>query len=807
MATITIPSETAAIELTVDGGDPFEHLHAIPSGVAALAFATSGGFVRKIEIGNDPAAMTFSTSSGSDQVVIRELLAGAGIELQVWDRADPKGTMLERLEFREQKFEWVLSDTGSIEIILPRSYLNSVLAEKDHHIVVLVDGIERARFIAEDLVEVPVSEDERQSVRVVGRGIGACLEWGAVAPYDFGGANQRVKRIWTGATRARALSEIFAEVQARGVLTQVTVDGWNAEHGSTGALWPDLVDLEFDAGGSWLELVQSWTEFGIEWLMTHDLRLQLAPLFGRKLADTVVLYPAHTVRQQELSISRRDIRTVLFTQDGAGGVQRISDAPARVNWGDREQYAVFSDALGAGTASANGYLLLDLIKDAVKERRVEIDPNAPGRRPFVDFDLGDVVGVWFGDDVYEFRVLAIAMSASAETGRIRCEVTLEYMLEAQRRRRQRLLNASSAGGGVSSGPQTVYATGGGADVSTSKISMLPLILTSFVSTLGKLGFTLIGTASTSMTVSVDVMYQENVLETFEYTVPAGVQTIEVTWLWTQIPQGEVPMRLRVWTSTGTFSIGANKAQFWIEAKSIAGRQVAAPVLYVDEIAPPAAEILNVNDNVVVWTPALVTDSVLVDGETVPAAEDVATTTESIAFPLTFVLTAQPSASGEDGWANSSTLTTGSTETFAGNVSGESRSAFYRFVVPIDLTGKTLVNAWLVGTGNAVSSAPITKLYAIDDGDPAAPITLGEFTGAPLTTAYRDWQTATTSGGSVTSPSITNILQELVDSYGTVSSIVIVQKDNGSATNTVNRFRTHDYAPAAGVQLVVQYLEE
>lgn len=546
MATITIPAETAAIELTVDGGDPFEHSHAVPSNTAALAFGTSGTFVRKIEIPADPVALAFSTSTGSDQVIVRELLAGAGIELQVWDRSDPKGTMLERLEFREQKFEWVLSDTGSIEIVLPRQYLNSVLAEEDHHIVVLVDGIERARFIAEDLVEVPVSEDERQSVKVVGRGIGASLEWGAVAPYDFGGPNQRVKRAWNNSTRALALYELFTEIQNRAILPDVIVDGWNGVYGSTGTVWPDLVDLEFDAGGSWLDLLQSWTEFGIEWLMTHDLRLQLAPSFGRQLADTVVLYPAHTVKNQELSISRRDIRTILFTQDGAGGVQRIDDTPARAEWGDREQYAVFSDALGAGTASANGYLLLDLIKDAVKERRVEIDPNAPGRRPFVDFDLGDVVGVWFGDDVYEFRVLAIAMGAD-DTGRIRCEVTLEYMLEAQRKRRLRLLNASTAGGGISSGPQTVYALGGGFTVTTSQLGVLPIQITAFLSTVGKLGFTLIGTASVAQVLTVDVIYGGNVLESFQYTIPAGINTIEVTWLWAQIPQGTVPMNLRVST--------------------------------------------------------------------------------------------------------------------------------------------------------------------------------------------------------------------------------------------------------------------
>ena len=803
MATITIPAETAAIELTVDGGDPFEHSHAIPSNTAALTFGTGGTFVRKIEIPDDPVALAFSTSTGSDQVIVRELLAGAGIELQVWDRADPKGTMLERLEFREQKFEWVLSDTGSIEVTLPRAYLDSVLAEEDHHIVVLVDGIERARFIAEDVVEVPVSEDERQSVKVVGRGVGACLEWGAVAPYDFGGPNQRVKRAWNNSTRAQALHELFAEVQARAVLAEVIVDGWNGVFGSTGAVWPDLVDLEFDAGGSWLDLLQSWTEFGIEWMMTHDLRLQLAPSFGRQLADSVVLYPAHTVKQQELSISRRDIRTILFTQDGAGGVQRISDTPARAEWGDREQYAVFSDALGAGTASANGYLLLDLIKGAVKERRVEIDPNAPGRRPFVDFDLGDVVGVWFGDDVYDFRVLAIAMGAD-DTGKIRCEVTLEFMLEAQRKRRLRLLNASTAGGGISSGPQTVYSIGGGVTIGTSPQSICPLVINAFLSTLGKLGYSIVGTCSEAMTVTVEVLYEEIVLETFQYTMPAGLQTVEVTWLWTQIPAGEVPMRLRVKTSSGTFTVAANKAQFWVEAKSIAGRQTLTPQLFMTEEVPPPAAVITVLDSFSPPWEAPLAGGLLELDEVVPVP--LVEVVDDLVVPPVYSFVASP-ANNDDGWDNGTTLDLASTSLWVGNVSGNSRSFFTRFAIPVDLSGMQILSATLSYRTHSASQLTLAKVYAADSGTPASPVDHAEFAGLSLRGGI-DWAIpATATNTQVSFSSLVSLVQGLVNDYGDLSHILLVVEDAGSATNNRHEVRARENGSAgAGATLSISYKE-
>lgn len=806
MATLTVESGAASIELSTQGLDPPQMVKAIQAGAAALSFATSGSFNRAIRIESSTAALSFDTSSGSSEFVRKELMAGAGIELQVWDRDDPEGTLLEVLQFRGQRFEVAVSQTGAIEIILPARYLNSVLAEEDHHVVVLVDGIERARYIAEDLVEIPVSEDEKQSVKVIGRGIGAILEWGAIAPYDFGGPNQRVKRIWASETRAKALRELFNEIQNRGILQQVIVDGWNGIHDSMGEVWSDLVDLEFDSGGSFLELLDNWTEYGIEWLMSWDFRLQLANSFGRNLASSVVLYPAHTVQQQELSISRRDIRTILFTQDGSGGVQKISDAAARMKWGDREQYVVFGDSLGAGTATSNGYLLLDLVKDAVKERRVEIDPNAPGRRPFVDFDLGDVVGVWFGDDVYEFRVLAIAM-ASDESGRMRCEVTLEYMLEAMRKRRQKLLNASTAGGGVSSSPQTVYAIGGGYTIGTSKTSILPLSLNAFLSTLGRLGYSIIGTCSGAMTILVEVMYSESVLETFEYTVPAGVQTIEVTWLWTQIPSGEVPMRLRIWTSSGTFTVGANKAQFWIEAKSIAGKQTNAPVLFVNESVGPMSSIVPpTTDSIEDFFLPTMAGGMLAPGESVEAFSEMPTTSDSISDQATFILTMRPKSGSDDGWVTPSTIDTSSTTTSVGNVSGASRSAFYRFTCPIDLTGKTIVEAYLVGVANAASASAATQLTAIDEADPSAPSTYSGYMSATLTTETKDWLSATTSGASITSPNISNIIQELVDSYGDLDHIVIMHRNNGSATGATHTFRSYEYSPTSSVQLVIKYLE-
>ena len=796
MATLTVETGAAAITLTVDGADPPQMVRSLPPQTAALAFDTSGSLTRRLALTSDPAALAFSTTSGSDDFVVRELLAGAGIELQVWDRADPQGTMLETLPFREQSFEWVLSETGAIEATLPRAYLNSVLAEEDHHIVVLVDGIERARFIAEDLVEVHVSEDERQSVKVVGRGIGASLEWGAVAPYDYGGPNQRVKRIWSGATRAQALAEIFAEIKTRSVWPQIVADGWDGVHGSTGAVWPDLVDLEFDAGGSFLELLDSWTEYGIEWLMTHDFRLQLAPSFGRNLASTVVLYPAHTVHQQELSISRRDIRTSIFTQDGAGGVARIEDAVAKAKWGNREQYAVFSDALGAGTATANGYLLLDLIKDAVKERRVEIDPNAPGRRPFVDFDLGDVVGVWFGDDVYEFRVLAIAMGAD-DTGRIRCEVTLEYMLEAQRKRRLRLLNASTAGGGISSGPQTVYALGGGFTVTTSQLGVLPIQITAFLSTVGKLGFTLIGTASVAQVLTVDVIYGPTVLESFVYTLPAGVNTVEVTWLWAQIPQGTVPMNLRVSTSTGTFTVADTKAQFWIEAKSIAGKQSVAPIMFVTEEVPEMA-MIGVVETIEAPYESPMADTP--DEREVVDSLDVPTVVESLVDP-SLLLRAVPAVNADDGWADTSTFTATGSTARAGNQTATS-GAFWRFPITVDFTGRTIRAAWLQAVTNAVASPVLLELSAVDAADPAAPTNLSEYNALTLTTERRDWSLTPTAGGTFISPSFQNIIDELLTSYGTIDHLVLLAKDDGTTLGRSADFRTLE--SGTPVMLVIEF---
>jgi len=328
-----------------------------------------------------------------------------------------------------------------------------------------------------------------------------------------------------------------------------------------------------------------------------------------------------------------------------------------------------------------------------------------------------------------------------------------------------------------------------------------------VSTLGKCGFCVIGTCSTPQTVTVDLLYVEDVIESFKYTLPAGLQTVEATWLWTQIPQGQVPMRIRLSVDTGTFTVGSLKAQFWVEAKSIAGKQTQAPILFMTEEVPPAESLIGVADSFDLWLPGLVSGAILTGGEDVPPADEMIAITDSFSEPVTFTVTAQTNGSDQDGWVNSGAITTNSAGTFVGDVGGESRSAFYRFAIPVDLTGKTIVDAYLLATGNAVSAAPVTRIRAIDAAAPTAPTTLAEYTGATLTTEGRDWLTATTNGGALQSPSIKNIVDELLASYGTVSSIVVMHQNNGSATNANNQFRSYDYGATAGVRLVIQYLEE
>jgi hypothetical protein len=806
MAELTVPSEVAGWAWSADGGLGVSR--AAPSGTAAWQWGVEGTPRVLRPIPESVAGWGFNTV-GTEDIVRRELLPSSGVGVQVWDMLNPQEPegFLAVLQYRELKFEKVHSDTGSFEITLARSYLGAEWLVKDNIVRVFVEGVERWAGYIEDVVEVPISEDERRSIKLVGRGLGKALEWGAIAPANFGESNQRTKRLWNQTSRGTALYELFTEIQERGTLPEFTADGWNELQGANGELWSTLVDLEFDAGGNYLELLQQWVNFNLEWNVDSQFRFSVASYLGRDLVDSVVVYPANTITAQENTITRRDVRTQMFTEDGNAEVSLIEDVDAVEEWGQREQYVVFKDALGQGTTTASGFAFLNLVKDQVIERRVSIDPFAPGRRPFLDFDTGDTIGAELQGEVFAFRVLAIAIGVD-ENGRTKAEITLDYVLEAQRRRRLALLNASSAGGGTSSGPQLVYGLSLGVVVGAAPATTCQIILESFVPTYGKAGIMLIGTAAAACTVTVDIIYDFGLVKSFPFHLnEAGQHTLDVTYLWLGIPEGVKQTWLSIRTNGPIFTINPLDGQYWVEAKGIAGSVLSSPNSIVDESVDTdlytVIDSASTSDDAV--PPSVVGDSVT--DEPYGVTDSVGPTGSG---EIELGVSQEVLTSSEDGTTSSApSFSTVATTGIVGNVGGVIHGSFYRFDVPtaLDLTGTTITAAWIEGVSTL--NSPVlarTKIALADASNPATVVDRADFLSRTrVAAAAVVWESNQTVGVTYRSTDISAHLQELVDSYGDLESLLVFHQDDGGPADGRMEFKSDDTISGGPMVLRFRYV--
>jgi len=169
---------------------------------------------------------------------------------------------------------------------------------------------------------------------------------------------------------------------------------------------------------------------------------------------------------------------------------------------------------------------------------------------------------------------------------------------------------------------------------------------------------------------------------------------------------------------------------------------------------------------------------------------------------------QVGATGDDGYAFGSTGYSNTQQQLrVGQVSSKIYHTWHRW------TGVTI--AGTVGTsyielyGAGGAGTPLMKVAAVDEDNPAAPTDKTEFDADPLTTEQVDWDGLLTNNDWNQSPSLTNIFQELVDTYAIDNEAVMLQvNDDGCANGVVNEFDSYDKAVVGtyGAKLHIEYTE-
>jgi len=153
----------------------------------------------------------------------------------------------------------------------------------------------------------------------------------------------------------------------------------------------------------------------------------------------------------------------------------------------------------------------------------------------------------------------------------------------------------------------------------------------------------------------------------------------------------------------------------------------------------------------------------------------------------------------------STFSSTQTTLFFGD-DGDVQTAYMRFILTSALTGATITSATLTGIFSEAVGVEI-DIVADDSSDPDAPTTFGELDGITPTTASVYWNPDPTGGGgSRTSPDISTVIQELVDSYTMANgdAIVIVLDPTAYTNTTVNEIAAYDHASLDPPLLTIVY---
>lgn len=167
---------------------------------------------------------------------------------------------------------------------------------------------------------------------------------------------------------------------------------------------------------------------------------------------------------------------------------------------------------------------------------------------------------------------------------------------------------------------------------------------------------------------------------------------------------------------------------------------------------------------------------------------------------------------DDGWydvgAGSDFFNT-TDEIAQGDSSGTAYGGFYLFTSIPTLTGKTVTDARLVlrtKGGDSGSGTVKLNITAEDVVGPVFPINAADARGAVRTTAVITWDDIPFSAEphEITSPNLATIINELIATHTTPTSIIIFVDDDGSATNKNLQVYSRDEGSSQDARLKMNF---
>lgn len=748
--------------------------------------------------------------------------SGVGLEVWVYDVLD-NITLVDYIPNCTQiQFEDQLSDVGAGKVTVDTGTITPACFAKDNLWRVTWMGLDVFAFIGENSKDIQVQASLHRTQEVAGRGIAWWLDKAKAYPAGWGGTVTNPNQSFTNVSMASILQTLLQQAHARGTLTWIHQTGWTDLVDSSGNSWSDSNSLQIQAGESFLTTLQTFAKaVPFDWHVDALGNLQLWKRVGVDRTASVKINPAGAMLSAEVDTDNTNLWDVVLVEDANQGFTEQKDAATIATHGRREQFISSSSVIDATGRADLGFQLLQQFKVPVVQKVIQFDPQIVGRRPYLDYQLGDTIGVEFPDGTdTPARTIAIAIgtpgagggAVSAGGGTFGVEeglhaglapdvgtiteqvaVTLDFTLGQNSQSTSFDTSAITSPGGNT----TVFIDNGSTtiNVGTTPATVLQVVLQTFSTSFAKFHTFLEGTTSVACEATLALLFSGvGTVRTWKRQLPAGDVTISDAFMVPAIPEGTTTATLQITLSAGALTLPGGSgaippsAQMWFEGPSLNGGEPGSTDISIIDTIPFGD---SVSPQTVTDTEALTTqtpqhpniaDTVPFGGATQP--QTVTDTTP--AFQLGYVEVV--AAGADDGDDNSSGVWSNSaTQLEAGNDGGIIFGWYTRFLIPspsFPSTSAVVSKAFFTATCDQNDANASLVIYAEHAASPAQITSDADYNARVRTTASVTWSLGSvTSGQALTSPDLTPIIQELVAAYGnTITAIQLFIEDNSSALN-------------------------
>ncbi len=323
------------------------------------------------------------------------------------------------------------------------------------------DGVLRFQWFATNVTETVIDADGTRGVTVSGPGAASILTWAKVMPPGF--PKMPEEQTWPWDYKSPAMQvyrDLITLATKRGLLRKV-IPTFTQFKDSNGKPWLDVTypyerqekpapelgsDLLFQlrqATGQ--ETSATYSPILCDWIMWPGWKLDVRPTIGVDRSTKVIFWESQT-QTVSRDRNREEISNIVVVRDDYGVYSLARDNHSIVYWGRKELLQQHGDVTDTPRRDAIAKNMLTQLAVEKSAYTIKLPPDLPGRVPFVDFNVGDWIGLsripwrgWSGEGtVSKYRVRAITMRTS--TDGLDLELTLETLFEDQLRQLSRQID-------------------------------------------------------------------------------------------------------------------------------------------------------------------------------------------------------------------------------------------------------------------------------------------------------------------------------------------------------------------------------